>query len=70
MSLSKEELRKEVRTELCEALRFAGRAANLLRQATKEDCPMPIKETLALDTADALARIVASISDYINDLLK
>ena len=69
MSLSKEELRKEVGSEFCEALRFTGRAANLLRHA-RENYQMPDRTKEALDTADALAQIVASTTDYINNLLK
>jgi len=68
MSLSKETLRKEIRTELCEALKFVGRAANLLRHARK-DYYMPDRSKEILDTIDALAQILASTSEYVNNLL-
>lgn len=68
MNLEKEELRKSVETELCEALKYAGRAANLLRHVDKNYYTGD-KARDALGTADALARIVASTTEYIDYLL-
>jgi len=73
MALSKKELRREVRGELCEALRFCGRAANLLSQA-KKDCHWKEGTTKymlleVVKTAEALEQIVASTTKYIHHLL-
>jgi len=68
MDLSKKELRREVKGELCEALRFCGRAANLLRHADFE-VKIQDKETEALATAEALERVMASTIESIDRLL-
>ena len=68
MDLSKKELRREVKGELCEALRFCGRAANLLRHAHFE-IKIQDKETDALATAEALERVMASTIESIDRLL-
>ena len=68
MSLSKEELRKEVGNEFCEALRYTERAANLLRHA-KENYYAEEKMQNAIKTAEALERIVANTSELIDIFL-
>ena len=68
MSLSKEELRKSVGTELCEALRYASRAANLLRGA-KENCSLQSKRIEAFQMARKLALTVGGMTELINHLL-
>lgn len=68
MNLEKEALRKSIRTELCDALTYVGRAANRLRQID-ENYYTENKAKDALETADALARIVASTTEYIDYLL-
>jgi len=68
MALSKKYLRKEVRTELGEALRFSGRAANLLRHAYCE-VKIEAKEREALATAEALEKVMASTIESIDRLL-
>ena len=68
MDLSKKELRREVKGELCEALRFCGRAANLLRHACCE-AKLRDKEMEVLETAEALERIMASTAESIDRLL-
>ena len=69
MALSKKYLRKEVRTELGEALRFCGRAANILRHAFYLETKIQGKEREALETAEALERIMASTAENIDRLL-
>ena len=68
MSLSKEELRKSVEDELCEALRYAERAANLLRRA-KENCSLQSKKGEAFQMAKGLALVVRGITEHIDHLL-
>jgi len=67
MSLGKKELRKSVREELSEALKYVSRASNLLRHNKQENL-WTDKNYEALDTADALAQILASTSEYIDYL--
>lgn len=61
MSLTTEELRKQVKAELCEALKFTGRAANLLRH----DDP----DGAATKVAEVLEQVTASHIEYIDILL-
>lgn len=56
-----EELRKQVRVELSEALKFTGRAANLLRH---EDW-----DRGATKAAEALEQITGSMTEHIDNLL-
>ena len=67
MSLSKEELRKEVGNELYEALKYVGRAANLQRHANRKS--MSAKAQKAEEATDALAQIILSTREHINFLL-
>ena len=67
MSLNKEELRREAGNELCETLKYAERAANLQRHASRKS--MSAKAEKALEATDALAQIIVSMSEHINFLL-
>lgn len=57
---AEEKLRKQVLTELGQALKFTGRAANLLRHGTGH--PRAVK------AAEGLEQVTASIIEHIDSL--